>query len=343
MKAGIVAAVLFLFSPAIAQSNNHEDPDQEHKDKNGRPSRDIIEQERFAAARLTLSYNTMNLDLKDRKYAERATRYVRDAGLYTGAFAYYRNFGLGSRVGVMDIKNPGYKKIENYYLTLNYFSRAFGVEIYYNRLGRFNISDSPYGVGKMWNVLRKGSHMKYESAGLDLYLFMEDLLSLNKMYSYGAAFEQSEKQEKSGGTFFFKLAGDYIRMRNNRPIIPYQEHELLMYMRLYGLKGWMFGGFSFGVGFAYTIVLPADFFISMYISLMVRPLQKEFYALTGTKREFRIDSLKGKGKISAGYNGGPFFAGICLVYEGIMTPCYRFKAEMWSGDLAVEFFSGVRM
>src|SRR5208337_1183498 len=112
---------------------------------------------------------------------------------------------------------------------------------------------------------------------------------------------------------------------------------------LLGLKGWLFGGFALGVGFAYTLVLPANFYISTLLSLTVRPLQKEFYVLSGTKREFRIDSLKGSGKVNAYYNGGVFFTGLSVIYEGILTPCYRFKLEMWSGDLMVQFFSGIRI
>ena len=246
-------------------------------------------------------------------------------------------------MGVTDITNPDNKKVEEFDVTASYFSRSFGAELYYGRYGRYYISSSPYGGGGLWNYLNRGSRMKSDAGGLNLFLFLRDFFTLNKSYSYSAAFEQAEKQVKSSGTLFFLLSGDYNRMRSDAAIIPFYAQELLMFTHLLGLKRWLFGGFAVGVGFAYTLVLPADFFISTYISLSLRPLQKEFSTVTGTKREFRIDSLKGKGKIYAGYNSDLFFAGICLIYEGILTPCYRYKLEMWRGDLSAQFFSGVRI
>ncbi len=293
--------------------------------------------------RASLSYNMSNLDLRDRKYSERTIRYLREEKLFPGAAWYYHGFGVASRVGAVDIGNQNNKKVEDFTITGSYFFRPFGAEFSYGRNSRYTISSSPYGVARLWNGMNDGSRMKSETAVLNLFLFLSDFFTLNKNYSYRAAFEQSEKQVKSGGTFFFLLSGDYHQTKSDRPIIPAFAHGLLMFSRLPGLKGWLFGGFAFGVGFAYTLVLPADFCISTYISLAVRPMQKEFYVVSGAKREFRIDSLKGTGKVNAYYNGAAFFAGISAIYDAVLTPCYRFKLEMWSGDLILQFFSGVRI
>ena len=342
-KACLYAFVLFTFILGGNQSKAQDSPDQNLAGEHENAYQDAKKYQKSITARATLSNDIGNLDLRDRKYGERTIRYRRDAELYAGAFVYYNGFGIGSRLGVADIKNPDAKKVEAFDVTASYFSRSFGAELYYGRYGRYYISSSPYGGAGLWNYLNRGSRMKSEAGGLNLFLFLRDFFTLNKSYSYSAAFEQAEKQVKSSGTLFFLLSGDYNRMRSDVSIIPLYAHELLMFTHLLGLKRWLFGGFAAGIGFAYTLVLPADFFISTYIALSIRPLQKELSTCSGTKREFRIDSLRGKGKIYAGYNSDPFFAGICLIYEGILTPCYRFKAEMWSGDLSVQFFSGVRI
>ncbi|OHD68400.1 MAG: hypothetical protein A2W19_14380 [Spirochaetes bacterium RBG_16_49_21] len=299
--------------------------------------------ERGPAIRASLSYNIMALDLRDRKFAERTIRYMRDEELYAGAAASYNNFGLAGRLGVFDVKNQNHKKVDSYDLKASYFSSAFGAELYYSRYSRFYISSSPYGIGRLWNDSHSGSGVKSEGAGLNLFLFMKDFLSLNENFSYNAAFLQTEQPVKTSGTLLVLLSADYLRVRNNVPLIPAYAHDLFLFMDLYGLKGWRFAGFGFGVGFAGTLVLPGDLFVSSSISLMVRPLHKEFYTLVHVNREFRIDSLKGQGKIYAGYNGGSFFAGVSFVLEAALIPSYRFKLEMWSGDLAMEFYSGVRI
>jgi len=298
---------------------------------------------RSVTIRASLSYDVMSLDLRDRKFSERTTRYMRDRELYAGIGVFYYGFGVDARLGALDTQNQNNKKLECYDLRAGYFSRAFGAEIYYSRFGRLRITSSPAGVGKLWNDSNSGSRIRSEQAGMNLFLFVKDLSSLNKDFSYNAAFFQSEGVVKTGGTVLVLLSGDYERVHSSVPLIPAYAHDLFLYMDVYGMSGWRFAGFGFGVGFAGTLALPRGFFVSALISLMVRPLQKEFYTLRHAKREFRIDALKGRGRVYAGYNGASFFAGISLDVKAFLTPCYRFKLEMWSGDLSASFFSGVRI
>ena len=348
-----VALVLPLCAGALYPGEEAPDPTLNKKEATDNGNRSAEEEyikkyPRSFTARATLSYAIMDLDLVDRKFANRTIRYMRDEDLYAGVSVYYKNFGIGSRIGVMDTKNQRRKKVEDFDLTAHYYSPAFGVELLYRQYGWFYVTSSPYGVGKLWNALNDGLRMKSESAGINMFLFIQDIftkdiVTLNKNFSYGAAFEQTEKQVKSGGAALVEISGNYHRMRNNIPIIPVYAHELFMYMTLYGLRGWQIAGFGIGVGLAYTIVLPRDFFISALLSLSFRPSWRELYTFPYAKREFRIDSLRGKGKIYIGYNADSFFTGVSFIFEGIITPCYTYKAETWSGDLSLEFFAGVRI
>jgi hypothetical protein len=307
--------------------------------RNGEPA----EASRSVALRASLSYDIMSLDLRDRKFSERTTRYMRDRELFAGVGVYYYGFGVDARLGVLDTDDQNNKKVECYDLRAGYFSRAFGAEVYYIRSGRMHITSSPAGTGRLWNESNSGSRIKSEQAGLNLFLFVKDLNSLNKNFSYNAAFFQSEGAVKTSGTVLVLLSGDYERMRSSVPLIPTYARDLFLYLDVYGMSGWLFAGLGFGVGFAGTLALPRGFFVSALISLMVRPLQKEFYTLRSAKREFRIDALKGRGRVYAGYSGASFFTGISLDMKAFLTPCYRFKLEMWSGDIYASFFSGVRI
>ncbi|OHD65392.1 MAG: hypothetical protein A2176_15675 [Spirochaetes bacterium RBG_13_51_14] len=285
----------------------------------------------------------MGMELRDRKYTSRNVQYLHDQMLYAGAKISFMGVGLGARIGVMDAKRPHYRRVKDFDLQASYFSRVFGAELFYKRYGRYYIANSPYGIGRVWNNANSGSRMETESAGLNLFLFMKDLTSLNESYSYQASFEQTEKQARSAGAFMIIAGADYSRLDSGLPVVPEYARLLMMFLNLYGITGWRFIGFSFGAGFAYTLVLAGDFFIAPVIGLAVHPYQMEFFTGTGTKKDFRIDSLKGFGRICAGYNGELFFTSVFVFFESIFYPCYRFKAEIWTGDLNVGIFSGIRI
>jgi hypothetical protein len=295
------------------------------------------------AIRASLSHSVSVMELRDRKYADRRVRYLRDQSLHAEAAISFMGAVAGGRIGVLDISNTQRRTVVNFEARAGYFARAFGAEAYYNQNGRYRITDSPYGIGALWNKTNSGAPVKTESAGLNLFLFMKDILSFNTDYSYGAAYHQTEKQGKSSGAFMLIAGADYYRLRSAVQVAPLYAEQLFMYQRLYGMKGWRFIGFYFGIGFAGTLVLPRGFYIAPLIAIAVHPYQMEFFTLTGTKRNFRIDSLKGQGRLGAGYDSGRFFVGLCINFDGIIYPCYRYKAELWNGDLNAGVFSGMRM
>jgi hypothetical protein len=282
-------------------------------------------------------------ELRDYKYADRSIHYLRDQVLYAGAMIYYRGAGLGGRAGVMDAKKPYRRKVDDFEVMASYFSRSFGIELNYQWSGRYYIARSPYGTGRLWNNANQGSRMKDESAGVKLFLFMKDLLSLNKDYSYGSVYQQSGRQSKSCGTFLILAGADYDRLRTPAAIVPGYNQFLLMGLKLYGMTGWRFIGFSIGVGFAYALALPGNFYLAPLIALAVHPSQMEFFTPSGVKKDFRIHSMKGYGRITAGYDGERFFAGLFLLYESILYPAVRYKTVVWNMNLNAGIFTGTRI
>ena len=172
---------------------------------------------------------------------------------------------------------------------------------------------------------------------------MKDLLSLNKDFSYRSAFQQSERQQKSCGTFIILAGADYSRLRSPAALVPGYDRFLLMGLNLFGMTGWRIIGGSVGVGFAYTLVLPLNFFIAPLIALAVHPCQMEFFTPLGTKHDFRIDSMKGHGRINAGFNGERYFAGLSVTVEAELDPAERFHTVIWNVDLNAGLFAGVRI
>jgi hypothetical protein len=330
----ICACILSLAAPVPGRAE-----EMPAENKNGIPDKE----EDRASVMALLEYSVMPVELRDRRLARHTLRYMRDRELYAGAKASWDGFALGARAGVWDSSRPGRRRMDDFDLAASYFSRAFGAEASYRRYGRYRIGASPYGIARLWNDMNIGARMKAESAGATVYLFMRNLMSLNKDYSYRAAYDLSERQGKSGGAFVVLAGADYQMVRSNVPVLPPYSHRLLMYLNLPGMRGWRFIGCSAGIGFAGTLVMPLGFFISPMIWLTVHPFQMEFFTMAGTTKDFRIDSLRGGGRINAGYSGANFFAGLLVSFEGIISPAYRFRAEVWTGDLNVRVFSGVRI
>jgi hypothetical protein len=295
------------------------------------------------AIKIAPSMNFLAMELQDRKYKERSAVYLRDLELYTGAKISFMGLSLGGRAGVADATRPGRRRVDDFTVQAGYYSRPFCVEFTYQKAGRYRIVRSPFGIGGMWNGENRGAWMNNYGADLSLSLFMKDLLTLNRDYSCGAAHEQTEKPVKSAGSFIITIGADYNRVRGGAPITPDCSQLALLYLNLIGLKGWRFIGFTVGVGFAYTWALPHDLFISPVITLNIHPFQMELFTITGVKKDFRIDSMKGRGKITAGYDGGRFFAGLFVAFEAVVSPCYKYTFQVWTGDLNWGFFTGARI
>jgi hypothetical protein len=293
--------------------------------------------------RVHAGFAVPGFELRNHKFADRSIHYLRDQVFFTGASVYYRGVGLGARTGVCDMKKPAQRVTSDFEVQASYFDRAFGAEAYYRQNGRYSIARSPYGTGSLWNRAKAGSHIRTEGAGANLFIFLKDLLSLNKDFSYGSAFQQSERQPKSCGTFIILAGADYFKLHGPGALVPGYDRYLLMGLNLFGMTGWRFVGGSFGVGFAYTLVLPSDFFIAPLIALAVHPYQMEFFTPAGTKHDFMIDSMKGHGRINAGYNGERFFAGLSVTVEAELDPAERFHTVIWNVDFNAGLFAGVRI
>lgn len=298
--------------------------------------------DRFCAA-ATLDYDIQGIELGDLSYGNRGLRYLRDQKLSTGMRLSFKGAGLYARIGVFDLDNPGRNAVSDFMVRGSYFSRVFGAEISYQRAGGYRIGASPFGTAMLWNRIRGGSSMKSESAGLSLFLFLKDLTSLNSDYSYGAAYEQNGRQEKSAGTFIILAGANYQLIRGPVPLVPADTQALCLYRKLFGLTGWRRTGFTIGIGFAGTLVFPRGFFIAPLIGLTFHPSQMEYFTIAGAKKAFRFDTLRGIGRINAGYNGDRFFTGISVNFEAFIVPSYRVRAELWTGDLTAGVFSGFRV
>jgi hypothetical protein len=282
-------------------------------------------------------------ELRNHAFADRSIHYLRDQTLQAGAGVYYRGFGVGGQAGVCDLKHPSERVTSDFKVEAGYFHRAFGAEAYYRQSGRYYIQRSPLGSGSLWNKTGAPSRIRTEGAGGNLFLFLKDLLTLNKDYSYGTANHQSGQLTKSSGTFMIIAGADYSRLHCPVALVPGYDRYLLLGLNLFGMKGWRFIGGYFGVGFAGILALPGNFFIAPLISLAVHPFQSEFFTATGTKHDFWIDSMKGNGRINAGYNGERFFAGISVTVEAELDPAERFHTVVWNVNLNAELSAGVRL
>jgi len=192
-----------------------------------------------------------------------------------GVKASYKAFSVGTSKKIPFMGEDDKKGDTDYSdLQLSFFKWNLGADVIYQEYKGFHLGDG----SSIENHYDNGDYINYRD--LNLTNISANLIYwLNRDFSYKAAFNQSEIQLKSCGTFLFMLSPGYFKMDNDHSVIPLTESSSGNFSDLPGLSGFKFYSIALSAGYGYNLIYKR-FFISPSISIG-DSIQKQKFNING--------------------------------------------------------------
>ncbi len=213
---------------------------------------------------------------------------------------------------------------------IHYYTSDIGIDLAFQRCEGFYLDQQdPSGVPDDRYLF---PDMTSLALGMNLYyLFSGD------RYSMRAAYDQGERQIKSGGSFVLMASLHYFRLDNDGSIIPAQFSSAAG--EVAGFEGGNFITAAVGPGYGYTLAL-SKFFISPAFFFGIGGQYRDYTVADGDEQNARY-TLKINWRIALGYNGDNVIAGIKFLVDYTMVPLG--EAELQIYTLEGTIFAGIRM
>jgi len=224
-----------------------------------------------------------------------------------------KNFTISYVRALPQPEEFGKTKATNF--VFNFQKRLFGMQLYWTQyhglyldtLDRYGIFDDMYkqDVDSAY-IIR--SDIDFKNIGFQTYFIT------TKSFSINAAFDQTERQKKTAGSFFLLVGANYMGINNEQGhslIIASKEQYFPKTKDLYDLNTI---SIKVAPGIGYSFIIKKYFSLS-FIAVGGMNFQFKWYQLDGASRT-RFNpwlSLYYLGKVALGYNGKVFFAN--LVYS----------------------------
>jgi hypothetical protein len=252
------------------------------------------------------------------------------AGGYYGVGIYWNGLGISFVDDIPDLQSDenlyGKSEFENF--TMFYYARQWSFDLFYQRFQGFYISN-PEKFG-----MREGDpetirpDLTLTSLGINAYYqFSGD-------YSLIAAFNQTERQLRSGGSFLLMATVMRFTVESDGPLVPsaYDDGEYA------GFRGGWFYSLGLCPGYAYTVVFE-NFYLTIGGFLGGGLIYQRIDIASGDKTGFN-PMLKTNVKSALGYNGDRVFAGIIFIYDIISGGFGDLYVDQ--GIFNLEMFAGMR-
>lgn len=254
------------------------------------------------------------LNIKSRKYDDaQEMKYKPNIVGSVGGKITIKNFTLAYVHALPQPEEFGTTKATN--LIFNLQRRTFGLQffwirykgLYLDTLDRYGIFDDMYKKG-VDNAFVIRPDIKLNNIGFSTNFIVNQSFSLN------AAFEQTERQKKSAGSFMFLMGANYNSIENNigeSLVLPSQQRYFPRTTDLYSLKSISFK-VAPGIGYAFIIKK----YFSLATTLQGGPnFQFKWFRIDTSNRTHFSPwlSLYYGGRIAFGYNGKSFMFN--LVYS----------------------------
>jgi hypothetical protein len=194
------------------------------------------------------------------------------------------------------------------YYYFHSYTRKHTFDLYLSRNKGFFLSNpEEVGTARPSEGFPKYPDMKSFLCALQaVHVFKADRFSIK------AAFDQTERQKKNGGSPLAMVSLFYMEVSNPTDLIPADVAS--NYPDLRGLNAVKTWGLNGGPGYAYTFSLFRRFYLTPMACLGLG-LQDQYLNLENGWTQETVVTLRGNFRLSLGYNGERFFAGTSLIYE----------------------------
>lgn len=215
------------------------------------------------------------------------------------------------------------------YLSGYYYGKQHSVEVYYQNIKGFYIDDSDGAdIGLTETIIRNDINVC--NFGLYYYYVLNP-----ESFSFRAAFNQSEIQNKSGGSFAILLNPNYTKIEAKESLIDSNYEDY--FENSSNLTKGTFTSLSVLPGFFYTITYWNYFFTPSFF-LGGRGSYEEYY---DEKQYKETDiSLALFSKFSIGYNSEYFYTGFDMTFFSSYLELKKVYMFLFQSD--IHFFAGCR-
>lgn len=274
------------------------------------------------------------ISIRDKDRENDIINYKPNLNQSIGIVASYKGIRLTLSLKFPENNEDKYGKTKFTLLQLNMKGRKYGINLYYQDYRGFYLSnpdkfDTTYFAGASFP---ERPDIKYTSFGFYTYY------SFSKKFSVKAAFQQSERQVKSAGSFMIMLSDRLDRIYTEEDIIPNSHKN--DYRDLATFKRGGFNTLLLQPGYGYTFVHDRFYFTPVVFAGGGVQFQNTFSSPGG--REFNIKLIpKINFQNALGYTGDVIFARIVYEIDNLRIPfssstikCYY---STWSFGLGVRF------
>jgi hypothetical protein len=217
-------------------------------------------------------------------------------------------------------------------LVANVLGKKWGVEAFWQRYQGFYLKDSHVNVPSNTPYIQRPDIMT-RNIGVNVnYIFN------NKKFSFRAAYNYSERQLKSGGSFILYGSVDHFRIEGDSALLGNSFDE--SFLRASRVK--KFDSFIIGVepGYTYSLIHNGFYINGM---LVVGPVFNSLtYKMTGNEygNSNQITPLVAL-RVAVGYNGERFFGGMSFSSQSSNT---KFEnVDLTSSVASFKILAGYRM
>lgn len=252
------------------------------------------------------------------------------AGGYYGVGISWNGIGLSfvGDVPASDSDEEKYGKSSYENLSMFLYGKQYGIDLFYQRYQGYYLSN-PEEFG-----LHEGDpatirpDLALATLGMNAYyVFSGD-------FSLIGAFNQTERQLSSGGSFLFMMSVMRFTIESDGPLVP-AAYDGGDYAGFYGGR---FYSVAASPGYAYTLVY-SGLYLTLGVFLGGGLIYQEMDVSSGEKSGFNT-MLRTSVKSALGYNGESIFAGMLVIYDIVSGGTGELSAEQMIFN--IEFFAGAR-
>jgi hypothetical protein len=209
--------------------------------------------------------------------------YIPNSPLGFGLSVSYKNFSLSGGMGFRFLRNPKFGKTNVVDWQYHYYGRKFILDVFFQNYKGFYVRGDDKAI------------IIHPDIKLVQYGLFGQYIFNNKKFSYRAAFNQSERQLKSAGSF--QLGGGlyYNNVSSDTSLTINEERQLTNYQLC--LSG----------GYVYTVVIKKNYYAALGVSV----------GLSLGTESLKIKNVEVSPnmfpRISAGYNSDSWSVGLSFV------------------------------
>ncbi len=264
----------------------------------------ILHFERKFSAGLFTSYVFTSFDIDNQQKDN--VSYSPSGNYGAGIFLSYDKLRVSY---VFKIPNPEtidtkYGKTKYTYFNLTHFVQNYAFEGYYAKFKGFYLNE-PEKYNLTSNPYPQRNDLQTLDVGVNLYYIFS-----NK-YSLKAAFIQTEKQNKSRGSFLIMLSYNHSNIKNDSTLIPTQADK--HFPEIADFKRGTFNSLLLSPGYGYTY-LYRNFFISPVLFWGIGYQLQNYVIPTGSISENKR-TMKFNSRFVIGYNAEKAFVTFSSVYD----------------------------